>query len=77
MSDFQFNVDLLRSQVARALCENPEQLVWVLAEIAADADLEEMQEHFHNMDHQTSEVADFYRLFADLLGTEGAEDEQR
>ena len=73
MSDFHMSADFLRGQMAQALADNPEQAIWVLAELT---DLihtpEDLQEHVSNMDQPPECVATFYRRLADLIdpGTE-------
>lgn len=72
MNDFYFEVDVLRGQMVGQLAGNIEQAVWVLAEFAKLADLTVLAEHADNIDVDASEVAAFYRQFADMI--EGGND---
>lgn len=71
MSDFYFQVDVLRGQMVRQLADNAEQAVWVLAEFAEQADLNDLAEHIiGKIEGDPAEVAAFYRQFADLIEKE-------
>ena len=73
MSDFHFQVSILRDQMVEALPENPEQLAYVLMELGDKLPgtwaMDELLDHLRG--ETTSEnlpqVAAFYRQIADAL----------
>lgn len=70
MMDFNLDTCFLRSDMARALADNPEQLVWVLAELAETVAWEELSNNIENMEVDGAKVAAFYQKFADAAGTQ-------
>lgn len=67
MSDFYTNVAILRGQVSDMLCDNEEQAMWVLADMASRVDATVLHEHIDGIDADASEVAQFFRDMADLI----------
>ena len=67
MSDFYINIDLLRGQVSDMLCDNEEQAMWVLAEVASRIDATTLHEHIDGIDADASDVAQFFRDLAELI----------
>lgn len=76
MSDFYLTVDVLRGQMAEALLDNIEQAVWVLAEFAeraGPAEIRELAEFAAHIEHDTTEVAAFWRGFAETVENGGVQ----
>ena len=71
MSDFYIDVGILRDQAASALCNNPEQLAYVLGEIAGNLRPEDLIEHDHMFEDPTK-AGIFLRALADHLDPTGA-----
>ncbi|MBF9049910.1 hypothetical protein GTA62_12940 [Roseobacter sp. HKCCD9010] len=75
MSDFQFNADVLRGQMAEALLyADEDHTMWVVAEFAERADpksVENLAACFQPHEHDRSEVVAFLRNLADLIEAEG------
>ena len=71
MSDFFMSADFGRSQIAAALRENPEQMVWVLAEIARHVDVSDLEDMAYMAEPGCQEIAQFYRDFAALIDPTG------
>lgn len=67
MSDFYTSVDMLRGQVSEMLCDNEEQAMWVLADMASRIDATTLHEHIDTIDADASEVAQFFRDMAELI----------
>ena len=73
MSDFSFDVGILRDQMVNALTDNPEQLAYVLMELAdqlpGTSAMQDMLDHMGNTDSDASlpEAAAFFRPIADRL----------
>jgi len=75
MSDFQFNADVLRGQMAEALLyADEEHTMWVISEFAERAGTQEAENlaaQFHPHEHDRAEVAAFLHRLADHIETEG------
>ena len=71
MSDFQFNADVLRGQMADTLLyADEEHTMWVFAEFAKRAGpkmAESLVAHFQSHEHDRTEVAAFFRGFSDAI----------
>ena len=67
MSDFYTSINMLRGQVSDMLCDNPEQAMWVLADMATRLDAAGMQETIDVIDADPREVAQFFRELADAI----------
>ena len=67
MSDFHTSVDMLRGQVSDMLCDNEEQAMWVLADLASRVDATALHEYIDTIDADASEVAQFFRDMAELI----------
>ena len=63
----------LRGEMAEALANNPEQLVWVLGELSARVSVDELMEEIDGVDADLGKMAEFYRRFADALDRAAAE----
>lgn len=74
MSDFQFNADVLRGQMAEALLyADEEHTMWVISEFAERAgpkEAEGLAAQFQPHDHDRAEVAAFLRNLADRIEDE-------
>ncbi len=79
MSDFQFNADVLRGQMAEVLIDaDEEHTMWVISEFAQRTGLmgaESMAEHFDTYGHSRSKVAAFFRELAHHIEPEGQTDD--
>ncbi len=68
MSDFQFNADVLRGQMAEVLIDaDEEHTMWVISEFAQRTGVmgaESMAAHFDTYNHDRSDVAEFFRELA-------------
>lgn len=77
MSDFQFNADVLRGQMAEALLyADEEHTMWVFADFAERAGLKEasnLAAHFQPHEHDRSEVAAFFRELAEMIERESGD----
>ena len=73
MSDFHTHIDMLRGQVSDMLCDNEEQAMWVLADLASRVDATTLHENIDIIDADAREVMQFLRDLADLIeaGLEG------
>lgn len=67
MSDFHFNTYVSRDDLAAELCENPEQLMYVLDYIANEmTDPDTLREMIDYTDAQISDKDRFARFYRDL-----------
>jgi hypothetical protein len=66
MSDFYLHIGIPRGDLALALSDNPEQALWVLAELADMLSIKELREHAAELS-PAPDVAAFYRAFADAV----------
>ena len=73
MTDFNFNVSILRDEMAEALAEKPEQLAYVLMQLGEKLPgtwaMDELLAHLSSEDggDLLPQIAAFYRQIADAL----------